>query len=274
MMTLPTDKTWRTYGKKEPYFGVFGQMNYLKKSLGKKELDLFFSSGKEYVVDIFSLIRDKIDHEFKTKSILDFGCGPGRMIIPFSDYAKEVWGLDISEHMLEEATKNCQQAGVHNVKFLLADERLQCISGTKYDLVHSFIVLQHLNTSRGKRLFQLLTDHITGNGIGVLHILYFDSYRKRRILNFFRFRIPLLWFFQRILSTVLMKKSLHLFPQMQMNNSNLNNIFAILQHSGIREVVSLFTDHHDYWGVILCFKKPDSDVNHDDGRDHRNSEFK
>ena len=261
MRNLPTDNTWRFYGKKEPYFAVFGQKDFLYKNLRDRNLNSFFSSGSEYVDELFSIIRDKIDSDFNTKKILDFGCGPGRMVIPFSHYADEVYGMDISEEMLYEAEKNCEKNNVKNANFLLADDQLKLISGHKFDLVHSFIVLQHLNTKRGKKLILLLLDKIAEEGIGVLHITYSDSLFSRRIVNFFRFKIPYLPIIQRIIGFIFFRRSLHFYPQMQMNSYNLNEIYAILQKNNIMELYSVLTNHHDYWGVTLYFKKTEKHMN-------------
>lgn len=255
MRNLNTDSTWRTYGKKEPYFAVFGQKDFLYKNLQDKELNYFFSSGSAYVDELFSIIRGKIDPEFKAKKILEFGCGPGRMVIPFSNYANEVYGLDVSENMLTEAKKNCEKFGINNSYFLLADDQLGSISGHKFDMVHSFIVLQHLNTKRGERFIQLLIDKIVDEGIGVLHLTYYDNILNRRILNFFRYKIPYLYIIQRTIGYLFFKREFHTYPQMQMNSYNLNNIYSILQKNNINEIYSILTNHHEYWGVNLYFKK-------------------
>ena len=53
--------------------------------------------------------------------VLDCGCGPGRIAIQASKRVKKVICLDSSEAMLEECRKNCENAGVTNVEFVLAD---------------------------------------------------------------------------------------------------------------------------------------------------------
>lgn len=256
MRNLPTDGTWRKYGKHAPYFGVFGQKKFLSKNLNDNTLSYYFSSGQEYVDDLFALIKSKIDAVFQPEKILDFGCGPGRMVIPFSRHADEVVGLDVSEHMLAEARENCRKSGVKNAVFFVSDDRLNCLSGNIFDLVHSFIVLQHLNIRRGEKLIIQLIDHITDGGIGVLHITYGDSVTGRKLLNFFRFKIPFLYIFQRIVGFIFFRRPIHFNPQMQMNNYNLNRIFGILQQQNVNEVISEFTLHFGYMGVTLYFKKP------------------
>ena len=255
MWTLPTDTTWKFYGEKHPYYGVFGQDTYLNDQLNDQLLEDFFSSGDAHVKELFSTIRGKIDADFKPVTILDFGCGPGRFMIPFSKYANEVVGIDVSQKMLDEAAKNCLKYNVNNASFYLSDDNLNCLCGKKFDLVNSFIVLQHVHVKRGEKIIHRLIDSINENGIGVLHITYHDHFQKRRIVNYFRNRIPYFATLLRMIRSIIKKKEFRNLPQMQMNNYNLNDIFQLLQKEKVKEVYSSFTNHYDYFGITLMFKK-------------------
>ena len=56
-----------------------------------------------------------------TDVVLDCGCGPGRVAIQAAKRVKTVICLDSSKQMLAECRKNCEAAGVTNVKYVLAD---------------------------------------------------------------------------------------------------------------------------------------------------------
>lgn len=257
MRNLPTDRTWRRYGEKAPYFGVFGQAEFLNKNLDDDRLSFYFTSGEKYVEELFSVVRTGIDPDFAPEKILDFGCGPGRMVIPFSRKAREVYGLDVSEKMLEEARKNCAEVGVKNAVFRLSDDQLSGLSEQKFDLIHSFIVLQHLNTKRGEKLIAKLIDHLAEGGVGALHVTYADSVPGRNILNFFRYKIPYLYLMQRVFGFLFFRRPMHGYPQMQMNNYDLNRIYRILQDRGVEKVISVFTKHFGYLGISLYFRMPE-----------------
>ena len=257
MGTLHSDKAWKQYGKHNPYFGVIGTEEYLNENLNEQIVDDFFASGYKYVEELFEIIHSKIDPAFKAERILDFGCGPGRLVIPFSKFAKKVVGIDVSQGMIDEAQKNCIKYNVTNVSFLLSDDNLHCLKDNKFDLVNSFIVLQHSNIKRGEKLIKLLIDSLEVNGIGVLHLTYYDNYPNRKVVNFFRNRIPYVSTIMRLIQSLRTGKQFRNLPQMQMNNYSLNKIFAFLQKSKINEVYSSFTDHWNYWGVIIIFKKND-----------------
>ncbi|MDR3225477.1 MAG: class I SAM-dependent methyltransferase [Clostridiales Family XIII bacterium] len=61
---------------------------------------------------------------FKTDpsdTVLDVGCGPGRVAIPMAQRAASVTALDASPKMLEILGRNAADAGVTNIKTLLVD---------------------------------------------------------------------------------------------------------------------------------------------------------
>jgi SAM-dependent methyltransferase len=54
-------------------------------------------------------------------SVLDVGCGPGRITVPMASRAKRVTALDSSSKMLEYCMKNVKEAGLTNVTPKLLD---------------------------------------------------------------------------------------------------------------------------------------------------------
>lgn len=54
-------------------------------------------------------------------SVLDVGCGPGRITVPMAKRAKRVTALDSSPRMLEYCMKNAKEAGLTNVTAKLLD---------------------------------------------------------------------------------------------------------------------------------------------------------
>ncbi len=57
----------------------------------------------------------------KKDTVLDIGCGPGRISVPMAQRAKSVTSLDQSEKMLNHCKRNAKEAGVTNLKALLLD---------------------------------------------------------------------------------------------------------------------------------------------------------
>jgi ubiquinone/menaquinone biosynthesis C-methylase UbiE len=83
--------------------------------------------------------------ETTNKIALDFGCGPGRNIVKFTDKFQRIDGVDISETNLKNAAIWCKHNSitVPNL-FKTNGVDLQNITSNCYDIVLSTIVLQHI----------------------------------------------------------------------------------------------------------------------------------
>lgn len=251
MGTLHSDKTWIRYGKRDPYCGVITDEKFLDKNLNDESLNKFFTSGEIFIDELVEKIHKHIDREFKPKSVLDFGCGTGRLVIPFAMRFEKVVGLDISKDILEIARQNAAKRDLKNIQFYLSDDNLTEISDQTFDLINSFIVFQHINLKRGERLIQNLLKLLNQKGICSLHITYFkERTLSDKIVTFFRFRIPFLHNFLNIYEGKPFKS-----PLIQMNFYNLNKVFYFLQRDGIENCHVVFTNHGGELGVNLIFQK-------------------
>jgi len=57
----------------------------------------------------------------KNDTVLDIGCGPGRISVPMAQRAKSVTSLDSSPRMLKHCQRNADEAGVKNLKTIQMD---------------------------------------------------------------------------------------------------------------------------------------------------------
>ena len=251
MATLNSDKAWISYGKKNAYYGVLAHDEFLDENLSDEDLKKFFLTGESDIENLYKLLHENFGSDFSPKKVLDFGCGTGRLVIPFAKRAENVVGVDISEQMLSEASKNAEKFGLKNTSFHLSDTNLSKISDQRFDLVHSYIVLQHINVKRGEKLIESMVNLLNPNGVGALQMTYYSHKTEfEKFLNFFRYRIPL---FNNILN-IFRGKSVGL-PLMQMNSYNMNKVLRILQTSGVAKTQVIFTDHGGYLGLTLLFQK-------------------
>ena len=82
-----------------------------------------------------------------TKSVLDFGCGPGRNLVKFSDRFARIDGVDISETNLKNAVTwikhNNKDENKHKL-ILCNGVDLKNIQDEQYDIVMSTIAMQHI----------------------------------------------------------------------------------------------------------------------------------
>src|ERR1700721_2350631 len=152
---MTTDTEWQAWGMRDPYFAVLTNPKYRTDALtpdGKQE---FFASGRRTVNSVLETCRGYFGANFSPQRVLDFGCGVGRLSIPFAAQAREVVGMDVAESMLAEARLNCDAQHCHNVPLVLSDDTLSRAPGT-LDLVYSGLVLQHIGIAGGRKLFAVL----------------------------------------------------------------------------------------------------------------------
>jgi SAM-dependent methyltransferase len=240
-----TDKDWEYYGKNDPYYGVVTHEEFRSSTLDEEAIARFFQSGDEYVSQVVDAIHEYFGYDFVPKKVLDFGCGVGRLVVPFAKRYDFVTGVDVSTSMIAEAKKNCQKFDLSNVSFVQSDDQLSHLSGT-FDLIHSYIVFQHIPARRGEVIFRQLLSALNPGGVGVLHFTYSCS-PLRRIFDAIPFAHTLYGFYKgRPISD----------RSIQMNQYNLNSLFSSLQNAGCQNVYVSFTRHgvaND--GVTLFFQK-------------------
>lgn len=118
----------------------------------------------------FSLYEDLIEI-LKPKSVLELGCGMGRLFPIFMREAKEVTGVDLSSEMISEGNKyyaSCN-TGKTSVK-LINGNMCSFKSNKKYDLVVlALSVLKHLSTDEERlAALKIAKEHLNEDGFIVI----------------------------------------------------------------------------------------------------------
>jgi SAM-dependent methyltransferase len=243
---LGTDGDWEDWGRRDPYFAVLTDPKFRRNNLTEAAKKEFFDSGRIHVDHVMRVIRRHVDTEFAPKRALDFGCGVGRVLIPWAEVAQEVVGLDVSPSMLQEAKRNCEERGISNVQLLASDDEMSLVTGV-FDLIHSFIVFQHIPIDRGRAIFFKLLQHLKPGGVGALQL----TYSKRHFASTYgidptdprsRGTIP--------------KSGDKVDPEMQMNPYNVNELLFLMQSQGIVQFHTEFVDHGGEFGLFFFFQKP------------------
>jgi 2-polyprenyl-3-methyl-5-hydroxy-6-metoxy-1,4-benzoquinol methylase len=259
-MSAKTDEAWEHFGKNSPYFGVLTQERFAPGNLNQDAKAEFFESGGRYVDFMLKGVRH-LSPGCHLGRALDFGCGVGRLALPLARVCGSVVGVDVSESMLAEAALNAKEQGLDNVAFVKSDDSLSRVTGT-FDLVHSFIVFQHIPPSRGKAIFQRLVDLLNADGIGVLHVTYSfasGASRRRKLLKALKHSLPFVVGVRNVLTGRSFSE-----PIMQMNEYDLNELLCLLQESGCHDVQLRFSETsvqgHPFYGVSLYFRKRAVDV--------------
>ena len=234
-----TDRDWERWGESSPYYGVLSADKFREENLSSKAKEEFFASGEEHIESVFRCIENIRGEPFRPQSALDFGCGVGRLAIPLSGRSRQVFAVDISQSMLAEAQRNCEARGVENIRLLKSEDRLSSVPGN-LDLVHSYLVLQHISTSRGKEIIQQLADRVGQGGyLAIQFYIHSNANKLIRALVKLRYLFPPANWVRNIL------KSRPVFEQaMQLHTYDLAGILHILRNRGFPEA-TLHLDTED-----------------------------
>ena len=205
---------------------------------------------------MLSIIRERLDPAFAPRRALDFGCGVGRLLIPLARRCDEVTGVDISSSMLAEARRNCDAAGVNNVRLVQGDDELTGVTG-QFDFVHTYIVLQHIPVARGEQLVRILASLLAPGGVAMFQVPY-DSGRHttlQRLIYWARVHAP-----GAKAAVNLARGRSPAAPFMQMNAYSVTRLLNLLFDEGCREVHVRFSEHNGARGVLLFARKSDAAV--------------
>jgi SAM-dependent methyltransferase len=163
-------KRWDRFAAREPYFAVIPHPAYLRHNLTSDVEADFFFRGQEHVNHIFEVIRQRIDPDFAPRTALEFGCGPGRMVVPISGQVPEVTAVDVSPAMLAAAAAAAARNSRSNIVFQTLGEFLA--SGRSFDFIHAYLVFQHIPPRHGLIFLRELLERLSQGGIGIFQFAY------------------------------------------------------------------------------------------------------
>lgn len=260
---MNTDHEWERWGQLDPYFGVITHERFRRRNLDADARREFFDSGRLHVEYVLAMCRTYIDAGFEPQDVMDFGCGVGRVVVPFAARCRRVVGLDVSPSMLEEARRNFEAHGVLNAEAAVCGEDLSAWH-SGFDLVHSCIVLQHIEPARVRLLFEQLLRCLRPGGIGALQLTYAKAWHAQ---TYGRAPDPasaaatpqkglkgLLGGLARPLAAPAGTPEAD--PGMQMYSHDLNAVLFLMQRAGVTRFHVDFTDHGGELGVFLFFRMP------------------
>ena len=248
------DRDWEKFGKTDPYYAVLTEAEYHGTPTGSGRAK-FFESGERHIEEMFTIIRSRLDPVFAPSRALDFGCGVGRLLIPLAARCPQVVGMDVSPSMLAEAQRNCDGAGARNVDLVRADDELSTLHGG-FDFIHSYIVLQHIPTTRGEALIRKLAQRLRAGGVAMFHITYASGLKRRNSAAYWaRLHVP----GANALLNLVHGRAPNA-PIMQMNSYSATRVLDILRSEGCHEVHVRFSDHGGARGLLLFARKGDEAI--------------
>jgi SAM-dependent methyltransferase len=129
---------WDYFARENAYFSVVSWPEFEKRSLASERL--FWESGRQ---DADRLLDRLGPMNYSALSLLEIGCGLGRLTHRFAEKFRQVTAYDVSNEMLRLAHE--KWGHLSNVKFVLGNGiTLGFNADESVDVVVSYICLQHL----------------------------------------------------------------------------------------------------------------------------------
>lgn len=109
----------------------------------------------------------------KNKTVLDLGCGSGRVSLYASKYAKKVLGIDYIEDAIKFSNKFASICNIKNVEFQVGD--LDKFSERKVDVIIMAEVLQHVDNPN--QVLRRSNKILNKNGRMIISVPSFNNFR-------------------------------------------------------------------------------------------------
>ena len=136
-------KQWESHGKTDPRWAVLSDND---KRGGLWDDASFYATGRTLIAETLGLVRAAGAFPARADRALDFGCGVGRLSTALAEHFAHVDGVDIAPSMIAEAVAGNRFPGRIEYHINVRDD-LALFPTDSFDLVHSFITLQHIPTS-------------------------------------------------------------------------------------------------------------------------------
>ncbi len=238
-------EAWDAFASREPYFAVLTHPRFLRSNFDETAEEEFFRSGEDQVGDLYSRVLTTVAPKLLLRTVLEYGCGVGRLLIPFARRTEKVTGVDVSPAMLETARSHVERAGAVNVELLTTSD-FESKQRT-FDLVNCYLLFQRLPEKEGLALLRRLASCVRAGGVGVFHF----PYRSRvsplvRMTRTARARVPGL---NAVANVV--RKMPPSTPLIESNVYAINDVLAILQELAFDAPHLVFSEHGDMDSVII-----------------------
>ena len=118
-------KVWETYGTKDPYYSVLTNEIYKNSVIDENSIESFYKEGLNEFNIINKIINKNSIFIRKEHTILDFGCGLGRVGSHFALMCDHYIGVDISKAHITHAKMYFNNIGIANSEFMLLEKFLK-----------------------------------------------------------------------------------------------------------------------------------------------------
>ena len=244
------------HAEQDPYWAVVTWDKFKGLHDDAARLEEFFETGRQHVESVMK-IAGQLLPGFAPRTVLDFGCGVGRLLVPFAATGCAVSGVDISEKMLSLTRENLALRGFKPVDLATSIPGLP--AGAVYDLVHSFIVIQHIPVRDGVRAFGELLDRVAPGGVAALHVTYAVKafWNETSVGSLWNHGKSLILGSKLLTGLAEKLRGKRIVPPLPMGNYPLNELFAGLHDRRFNSLVIRPSLHGVRGLVIFATREPD-----------------
>lgn len=139
MALKDVQKTYEKFGKDDPLFAVLTDSKF---EGGKWDEDDLFKNGQDEIDESIQYLKELDVNLNYDGTVMDFGCGVGRLTQALNEYFANTLGIDISYSMVESA-QNYNKYGERCQYKVNTEADLKLIESESLDFIYSNITLQH-----------------------------------------------------------------------------------------------------------------------------------
>ena len=238
---------WEDLGERDAYYAVLTYEQFRAGNLDENAREVFFELGRAHMEEVTAEFERVTGEELNGSEAIDYGCGVGRVLLPLADRFEAATGVDISSSMLDKCRRNAAAVGKENIRFQTAQEFIAA-ENDAYDMVHTFIVLQHVRPSIGYEIVNTLLKRLRTGGRAMIHVTYrnTDPWFRRMRSKVYR-DLPGV----HRLSTMMSGRDAPFLPMYEYDISRVTEVF----HLNSCEIVSEKETDHGFIGKMFFLLK-------------------
>ena len=168
---------WRQYGKDAPHWSVLTGDEFKPEQISDN-IEKFYATGRDHVQDMLNPISRSGFDISRFNRVMDFGCGVGRLTLALAPIADRIIGVDISPPHLALAKDRATHIEDINVEFVSINEVDDILSLGKFNLIISFIALQHNPPPVISKILSNLLSSLANGGFAIIQVpTYIAGYK-------------------------------------------------------------------------------------------------
>ena len=175
-LLMHIQQSWQELGQQEPHWSVLTTEEYKQANLAQNRAQ-FYASGQRDAACFLNLLRR--NHCFPDgladKTILEYGCGVGRITHALASHFKYVYAYDVSAPHLALAREFTNEQKLNNIEFKQILSPKDITNLPRVDAVFTLIVLQHNPPPVISLILRNLLYALNQNGVAYFQLLTYQE---------------------------------------------------------------------------------------------------